>query len=814
MAQEHTIPTIPPPPDRHDFESFEDAIIACQSWARDHGYALKKGHTTRIPGTSLYKYVYMHCDRGGKYKKTANIRRTATQKCDCLFQLRISYAGNTSFICTKIINPTHNHLPSWTPKAHAIHRKRDQFTKNAIRAEVRAGVKPKQIMTRLQQEDPSLLIRRKDVYNEVLEARKRMLMGKTPVEALILALEDTDKWVFDFQTDSQNRLTHLFFTYRKIIKIFQSHPDILMADCTYRTNRFKMPLLHFIGCSSIGTHYTAAFCFLPSERQNDYLWALERVRELLYQPINYTPKVFLSDNEEALRSACSQIWPDIPRLLCLWHVNKNVQDRLQKHFKQAIAPFDPTEADKNEQRTTRNDFMSAWAYLNWAKTEIQYEERWADLLNDYREFRPLIRYLKDIQYPQRKEVASPWTSHFRHYNNVTTSKLESSHKQAKACLLHSNGHLLDVVDKLVNYWDDAYHEYAAKLATQFIKIPSDINATLIEEWSNDLNSFITPYALRQCRQQLEKARTNKMAPRCTGRFTKIWGIPCCHDLRAWAQAKRPVRADDFDTHWLWERQGIENVFQREGVASQVPTPTIFDPQVVIAKGRPRRDQSTRRDLSAFELSDPDRQTPGSTPSRTPNRTPNQTPSEHSRSEAGSQTPSIIMSCEPLPPRGPINPALLGAYSPARTTESQPSSAGSTPAPSVSLDIGTPAPTAHLTHQLIPYSPAIGASSTSPSRITGSNKGMQPPPPKRSRGPDITKMRKAETMERITLAWAEIGQPPSIEQLNAMNAEWFSAIDQNKVLAKMTLRLVIIKQPPTPEQIKALKEALPPPIIPI
>jgi hypothetical protein len=72
---------------------------------------------------------------------------------------------------------------------------------------------------------------------------------------------------------------------------------------------------------------------------------------------------------------------------------------------------------------------------------------------DYRDYSTVIRYLKETQYPQRRYIAAPWTSQYRNYGNITTSKLESARYQAKYSLLHNQGHLLDVVQKLENYWD-------------------------------------------------------------------------------------------------------------------------------------------------------------------------------------------------------------------------------------------------------------------------------------------------------------------------------------------------------------------------
>ena len=41
-------------------------------------------------------------------------------------------------------------------------------------------------------------------------------------------------------------------------------------DCTYKTNRFNMPLLSIIGITSLGTNFWVAFCFLRNEKEGDF----------------------------------------------------------------------------------------------------------------------------------------------------------------------------------------------------------------------------------------------------------------------------------------------------------------------------------------------------------------------------------------------------------------------------------------------------------------------------------------------------------------------------------------------------------------
>lgn len=101
--------------------------------------------------------------------------------------------------------------------------------------------------------------------------------------------------------------------------MFQKY-SVAMADCTYKTNRYKMPLLHFVGLSNVGKSFSIAFCFLKSELKSDYIWALNAFSACF----NKCPDVFVTDYEMALINASYEVFPNTANLLCIWHINKNV----------------------------------------------------------------------------------------------------------------------------------------------------------------------------------------------------------------------------------------------------------------------------------------------------------------------------------------------------------------------------------------------------------------------------------------------------------------------------------------------------------
>ncbi len=54
----------------------------------------------------------------------------------------------------------------------------------------------------------------------------------------------------------------------------RAYPELLLLDCTYKTNKYGMPLLDMIGVDAAQRFFCIAFAFLSGEAEEDYLWAL------------------------------------------------------------------------------------------------------------------------------------------------------------------------------------------------------------------------------------------------------------------------------------------------------------------------------------------------------------------------------------------------------------------------------------------------------------------------------------------------------------------------------------------------------------
>ena len=65
--------------------------------------------------------------------------------------------------------------------------------------------------------------------------------------------------------------------------------------------------------------FSIGFCFLPGEKQEDFIWAFQ-----CFQELEICPKLIVMDGDNAQKNASETVFPDAPTLLCIWHVNQCV----------------------------------------------------------------------------------------------------------------------------------------------------------------------------------------------------------------------------------------------------------------------------------------------------------------------------------------------------------------------------------------------------------------------------------------------------------------------------------------------------------
>ena len=107
----------------------------------------------------------------------------------------------------------------------------------------------------------------------------------------------------------------------------------MVMDTTYRTNKHGLYLFQIIATTALNTAFIVGQVFLSSEDTEAYLFALEWLRQIYHFCGLVAPGTVTIDKCDALISALGIVFPQVPRLICVWHINKNVEAHARKLFK-------------------------------------------------------------------------------------------------------------------------------------------------------------------------------------------------------------------------------------------------------------------------------------------------------------------------------------------------------------------------------------------------------------------------------------------------------------------------------------------------
>jgi hypothetical protein len=121
-------------------------------------------------------------------------------------------------------------------------------------------------------------------------------------------------------------VSDIIFAHPKSIKLFKLFPIVLLLESTYKTKKYKLPLLEFVGTTSTEQTFFVGFALLSVEKESNFVWALQKCRELLKQQDH--PGEVVSDKDNALMNVVDSVFPRSVKLLCRYHVKLYCESQL------------------------------------------------------------------------------------------------------------------------------------------------------------------------------------------------------------------------------------------------------------------------------------------------------------------------------------------------------------------------------------------------------------------------------------------------------------------------------------------------------
>lgn len=605
------------------FSSLVEAQAACDNAARSQGFAL--AIATKKPNATEPSYVCLRCSKGRKYTSRGNEaiakrRKTSTQMTECPFRLILKLNKiQQAWSITQSSTLSHNHLFT-EPMAHTKYSRELLLRyQSQIISKYNSNIRPGVILTQLRgdkDQDPNLQgVTAQQIYNIIAEHRRKELAGRTPLQFLYDQLLNTSDYTVRDHRDEHNRLSSLFIAPQSGLQLLLQFYSIWQLDCTYKTNRFNMPLLNICGITYSRKTFSIASIFLPGEAEREYRWALTTLLTLLREQGIRLPRVIVTDRDLALINAIRSYHEleQAVQLLCRWHISKNILAKCKPYFPKAVRN---PQTRQIERAPSFLAFLDEWELLINSTTLDTFEERLQAFQSA--SYPPItIRYaLNTWLKPWKERFVRCFIDQHRHFGYTTTSAVEGLHSTMKRFLWSSTGDLTTVIRKFKVFWE---HQAAEIAAIRLHDMHKTTTFTLQHIYL-PIRERVSSRALKLVAEQHHMMKIHQgrlMKPSggrvdslsCSCAFYISMGLPCRHilferltDTPSLTPTPTPrptlrptLQLEDFDPFW--------HIQLPQDIASLAP----FEPVVVRGKGRPRgafnleSSRSTRREPSAYEI---------------------------------------------------------------------------------------------------------------------------------------------------------------------------------------------------------------------
>ncbi|XP_057452537.1 protein FAR1-RELATED SEQUENCE 6-like [Lotus japonicus] len=279
------------------FESHKALVNWAKAVGKEHGYVIIIQKSDY--GSDKRRVVMtLGCEHGGKYKPSTLVlkrKRTGTKKCNCPFKLRARRSDKDKM---------------WTVLGHSYVGRLNPEEKAMVGEMIEERVKASDSLIAIRKPNPTNLTRIKQIYNEKQAYNRSKRGSLTEMQHLMKLLEEDKYAHWSRVQDGTDVVRSLFWAHPDSIHLLNELPHVVILDSTYKTNRYKIPLLEMVGVTSTNLTYSIAFAYMENEQKNEVVWAVNRLKDLISNEDNL-PKVFVTDKDQVLMEALETVFPQL-----------------------------------------------------------------------------------------------------------------------------------------------------------------------------------------------------------------------------------------------------------------------------------------------------------------------------------------------------------------------------------------------------------------------------------------------------------------------------------------------------------------------
>ncbi|KAH1210198.1 Protein FAR1-RELATED SEQUENCE 5 [Glycine max] len=300
------------------FGTRDDVLQWARSVTYENGFvAIIMRYDTHTSSRGRSSFVLIGCEMSSQYKcrKKEFVRRdTGSRKCGCPFKLRGKPVHGWEGWMVKLICGIHNHELAKSLVGHPYAGRLTKDEKNIIADMTKSMVKPRNILLTLKEYNANSCTTIKQIYNARSAYHSSIRGSDTKMQHLMKLLEH-DQYIHWHRLKDEVMVCDLFWCHPDAVKLCNACHLVFFIDSTYKTNRYRLLLLDFVGMTPTGMTFFVGFAYQEGEHVNNVVWALERFRGLFLR-CDRLPVVIVTDRDLTLMNAVKIVFPECTNLLC------------------------------------------------------------------------------------------------------------------------------------------------------------------------------------------------------------------------------------------------------------------------------------------------------------------------------------------------------------------------------------------------------------------------------------------------------------------------------------------------------------------
>ncbi|XP_022889592.1 protein FAR1-RELATED SEQUENCE 4-like isoform X2 [Olea europaea var. sylvestris] len=368
------------PRDDMEFDTHEAAYEFYKEYAKSAGFGTAKLSSRRSRASKEFIDAKFSCIRyGNKQQSDDAINPRPSPKIGCKASMHVKRRPNEKWYVHSFVKE-HNHelLPA---QAHFFRSHRNADPDNSD-AKVR---KRKMFAAGSKQYGAyhfPVLSSENIVRNQHDRGRYLSLEdggAQVVLEFLAHMQEENPKFFYALDFNEEHRLRNVFWVDDKGIEEYAYFGDVVSFDMTYFTNKFKIPLVLFIGVNHHIQPTLLGCAFIADQTVHTFVWLMQTWRLAMGKE---SPRIILTDQNDAIKAAVPVVFPDTHHFFHLWNVLEKIPTH---HFFHLWNVLEKIPRHLDYQSPWHDTFMKKLRkciYRSW--TEELFEKRWRKLLQRFR----------------------------------------------------------------------------------------------------------------------------------------------------------------------------------------------------------------------------------------------------------------------------------------------------------------------------------------------------------------------------------------------------------------------------------------------